>query len=158
MAEKFKKRKSDQGLKEKDIKKLIHLLDKIKHGIELLYYLLDNRRQDSFVVALFSASLDDFETVIRHEKRETDVLLEIDAPQNLYAILCQGTSIDGGYYFMNRMVGKLREKGARNIYCSEIEISGTNHSIEEVVFRLLNMYQRIKAEKADGEISFHSLR
>ena len=158
MAEKPRKRKSDQGVKEADIKKLIHLLDHIERGIDLLYYLLDNKRQDAFVIALLSAGRIDLHTHIRHEKRDTDVLFEIDPSKNLYAILCQGTEVDGGYYFMQRLVKTIKEAGGTEVYCSEIEVTNTHHPIQEIAFRLLNMYQRVKAKKADGEISFHTLR
>ncbi len=158
MATKPKHRKSDKGIRETDIKKLIHLLDKIGQGIELLYYLLDNKRQDTFVVTLFSAEMDDLKAFITHEKRKTDALFTIDKSENLYALLCQGTSVDGGYYFMNRLIKSIQKKGAKDVYCSEIEVPNTDHSIQEIAFRLLNMYHRAKTKKADGEISFYTLR
>jgi len=153
-----RQRKSDQGLNEKDIKRLIHLLDTLERGIELLYYLLDNNRQKAFVVSLLSADSIDLEAKIRYVKRDTDVLFCVDSSENLYALLSQGTEVDGGYYFMKRIVDTVKEEGATNIYCSEIEISNTHHPIQEIIFRLLNMYQRAKAKKADGEISFHTLK
>ena len=155
---KHKHRKSDYGVKEKHIKQLIHLLDKIERGIELLYYLLDHQRQHAFVVALLSARHPDLKALIQQEKRDTDVLFEIDPDHNLYVLLCQGTSVDGGYYFMNRLVESIQEQGAKDIYCSEIEVPNTNHPVQEIVFRLLNMYQRVKTKKEDGKISFYSLR
>jgi len=158
MAETSRQRKSDQGLHESDIKRLIHLLDTLERGIELLYYLLDNNRQDAFVVSLLSADTIDLESSIRHVKRDTDVLFSVDPSENLYAILSQGTEVDGGYYFMKRLVNTIKEEGASQIYCSEIEVNNTNHPIQEIAFRLLNMYQRAKARDADGEISFHALR
>ena len=152
------RRRKNSGVRESDIKKLIHLLDTIERGIELLYYLLDNKRQKSFVVALLSANNIDLDAHIQHQKRDTDVLFEIDRSENRFAILCQGTEVDGGYYFMQRLVKTIEEKGGTEVYCSEIEVTDTTHPIQEIAFRLLNMYQRVKAQKADGEISFHSLK
>ncbi len=146
-----------EGIKEAALKQVIALLDKLEQGIGILYYLMENGKGKAFVTALISADNIDLMAHIRHQKRSTDLLFEIDRDQHLYALLCQGTGVDGGYYFIKRLVKTIRERGGKNIYCSEVDVQNTRHPIQEIIFRLLNMYHRAKAEKADGEISFHSL-
>jgi ASC-1-like (ASCH) protein len=145
------------GIREVAFKKVIRLLDELERGINILYYLMENGKEKSFVVALISAEDIELKEHIIQQKRDTDLLFEIEKEQNQYALLCQDTELDGGYYFIKRLVKTIQEKGGRDIYCSELNIQSTEHSIEEIVFRLLNMYSRVKAEKADGKINFHSL-
>ncbi len=144
------------GIKESDFKKLIKLLDKLQYGIGVLYYLMDHNKKGAFTIALISANNIKLKKHISNNKRSTDILIKID--KNFYALLCQDTEVDGGYYFMQRLVKTIQEAGGKDIYCAEIEIKNTDHKIQEIIFRLLNMYQRTKAKKADGEISFYALR
>jgi hypothetical protein len=145
------------GIKEGAFMKAVSLLDALQRGIEILYYLMENGKESSFVVALISANNIDLKSHIIEQKRQTDILFEIDKEDNQYALLCQGTEVDGGYYFIKRLLETIKEKGGTDIYCSEIDVPNTHHPIQEIIFRLLNMYSRAKAEKADGKISFHSL-
>lgn len=144
-----------EGIKETDFKKLIKMLDKLQHGVGVLYYLMDHNKKGTFTIALISASDIKLKKHISKSKRDTDILIKID--KKLYALLCQDTEVDGGYYFVQRLVKTIKEAGGKDIYCAEIEIKNTKHQIQEIIFRLLNMYQRAKANKADGEIRFYAL-
>jgi hypothetical protein len=146
------------GIKEKDFKKLILLLDKLQHGIGVLYYLMDNGKKGTFTISLISASDIELKKHISDIKRDTDTLIKIDKSSNLYAIISQETEVDGGYYFMQRLINLIKEKNGTDIYCAEIAIKNTEHRAQEIIFRLLNMYQRAKAKKEDGEISYYALR
>jgi len=157
---KEKRKQQKPGIAENDFDRLVSLTDKLRSGIDLLYYLLDNRKTDAFVAALISAESIDLEKQIRKQKRKTDILYkvyEVDASQNLYALLCQGTGVDGGYYFIQRLIEAIRERGGKDVYCSELEINNSRHSISEITLRLLDMYRRARNEKADGEIKYHAL-
>jgi hypothetical protein len=147
----------NEGIKDAAFKQLIRLLDELKNGIEILYYLMDSGKGKSFVTALISADGIDLTAEIIEQKRETDLLFEIDHENNLYAILCQSTEVDGGYYFIKRLVESVQKKGGKNVYCSEVNVKNTDHPIQEIAFRLLNMYSRVKAQKSDGEISYYAL-
>jgi len=155
--EEQRKKKQQYGISEKAFKQLTALLEKLGHSMEVLYYLMENNREKSFVAALISADDIDLETLITRQKRATDILFEINKEKNLYALLCQGTEVDGGYYFVKRLIETIQKEGGKNVYCSEIDVQNTAHPIQEIVFRLLNMYNRVKTEKADGKISFYSL-
>ncbi len=157
MENKRNKHKTD-GIKEGVFQQLLRLLDAIGQGIGVLYYLMESGKGKSFVVALLSADEINLKAEIMEQKRETDLLFEIDKEKNLYALLCQGTEVDGGYYFIRRLVESVQKKGGKNIYCSEVDVRNTDHPVQEIAFRLLNMYGRVKAEKADGEISFYALK
>ena len=153
-----KRQKEEHGIKEVSFKKLVKLLTAIEHGVNLMHYLIEHNREEAYVIALISAEKIDLPIEIRAQKRDTDILFEVDVEKNLYAILCQGTQVDGGYYFIQRLVTKLQEAGAENIYCSELEVSNTQHPVQELAFRLLNMYQHNQKHRLDGEINFRSLK
>ncbi len=155
-----KRKHQKPGIAENDFDRLVALTDKLRSGIDLLYYLLDNRKTDAFVAALISAESVDLEGLIRNQKRKTDILYkvyEVDASENLYALLCQGTGVDGGYYFIQRLIKMIREEGGDHIYCSELEINNSHHPIPEITLRLLDMYRRARDEDADGEVKYHAL-
>ena len=158
MTETNKRKNEEHGIKEGNFKRLVQLLTAIEHGVNLMHYLIEHNREEAYVLALISAEEIALDEAIRQEKRNTDILFEVDPDRNLYAILCQGTQVDGGYYFIQRLVGKLQEQGAKEIYCSELEISNAQHPVQELAFRLLNMYQHNKKNRLDGEINFRSLR
>ncbi len=153
-----KRKNEEHGIKEVSFKRLVKLLTAIEHGVNLMHYLIEHNREEAYVLALISAEGINLPAEIRKQKRDTDILFEVDAKQNLYTILCQGTQVDGGYYFIQRLITKLQEAGADNIYCSELEVSNTQHPVQELAFRLLNMYQRNKENRLDGEINFRSLK
>ena len=155
--EERRKKKERNAIEEHHFNRLVRLLERLRNGIELLYYLLDHYHGDAFVVALISAREIDLVDHIQMQKRKTDILYEIDASENLYALLCQGTGVDGGYYFIQRLVQTLQERGGKSIYCSELEISSSRYPIFEIVSRLDKMYQRAREHNADGEISFYAL-
>ena len=152
-----RKNKQQFGITEKVFKQLTNLLDQLGNSIELLYYLMNINQEKSFVAALISADEIDLEAMIMQQKRKTDILFEIDKKKNLYALLCQDTRLEGGYYFIKRLVETAQKEGGKNVYCSEVDVPNTHHPIHEIIFRLLNMYNRVKSEKADGKISFYSL-
>jgi len=153
-----KRKNEEHGIEEVGFKRLIKLLGAIEHGVNLMHYLIENNREKAYVLALISAEKVDLPAAIQQQKRKTDILLEVDAEKNLYALLCQGTQVDGGYYFIRRLVDALQETGASNIYCSELEITDARHPVQELAFRLLNMYQHNKKHQLDGEINFRSLK
>ncbi len=158
MADTDKRQNGSNAIKERDFKKLINLVDKLHHGIGLLYYLMDSGKKETFTVSLISASDIKLGKHIRSKKRDTDTLIKIDKKNNLYAIICQDTEVDGGYYFMQRLVKTIKEEGGSDVFCAEVAVRNTQHKIQEIIFRLLNMYQRTKALKEDGEISYYALR
>jgi hypothetical protein len=158
MSESNKRQNEKSGIKEKDFKRLIRLLDKLQHGVEILYYLINSGRGGTFTVSLISASNIKLKKHISQKKRSTDILIKIEKKSGLYALICQDTEVDGGYYFMQRLVKTIHEQGGTDIYCAEVGIKNTDHKIQEIIFRLLNMYQRTVAQKEDGEISYYALR
>ena len=96
-------------------------------------------------------------TLLEKEKRDTDILFEIDKEDSLYALVCQDTKIDGGYYFAERLLHHMQLDKAKDIYCTDLEIRTTNHEIKFVILKLIETYMQSKQEGKNNEIVFKSL-
>ena len=155
------RRRGNQKIRfnEDEIKLALDLLEKLEKTIELLYYFMKRQEKKSFVIVLLSADKTEIglEILLKREKRNTDLLFEINKENNLYAVVCQETELDGGYRFAERLVRSIVWGEGSDIYCSELEIGTTNYPIKEVIFKLIETYMNAKQSEREGEIVFHSL-
>jgi len=140
-----------------DISLAATMVDKLASTIDIMYYLMERGEERAFVIMLVSAENIDVETLLEKEKRNTDILFEIDKEASLYAIICQDTKIDGGYHFAERVVRNMLLHKSEDIYCAELEVRTTAHNIKYVVFKLIETYIKAKQNKKEGEIIFKSL-
>jgi len=152
-----RRRKKNLRFSESDIKLALTVLERLEKPLELLYYLMKREHERPFVIMLLSARKVELEKLIELEKRDTDLLFEIDKDHALYALICQETKIDGGYRFAERFHRTLESENAENIYSVEIEVGSTRYEIKEVVFKLIETYMKAISEEREGEIIFHSL-
>ena len=140
-----------------DISLAAKMVEKLTTTIDVIYYLMDRREEEAFVVMLVSAKDVDLKTLLEKEKRNSDILFEIDKETSLYAIICQGTKIDGGYYFGERLLRTLTLQEAKNIYCVELEVKSTVHNIKYIIFKLIEIYLKTKHDKKEGKLIFKTL-
>ena len=140
-----------------DISLATKMIDQMANTIDILYYLMDRGEERSFVVMLVSAQNIDLKTLLIKEKRNTDILFDVDEEASLYAIICQDTKIDGGYHFAERMLRSIISNKGEDIYCTELEVRSTSHNIKYVVFKLIETFIKAKQDKKDGEIIFNTL-
>jgi hypothetical protein len=141
-----------------DISTAAILLDKMSTTIDILYYLMGRGEQKAFVIIMLSADNINLDQLLTNEKRNTDILFEIDKEKSLYTIICQDTKVYGGYHFAERIMHKIIEQNATNIYLTELEIRTTEHDIRYIIFKLLETFIKIKSEKRDKEIIYSSLK
>ncbi len=140
-----------------DISLAAKMLDKLSTTIDIMYYLMDRREERSFVVMLVTAQNIDVKTLLIKEKRNTDILFEIDEEASLYTIICQDTKIDGGYHFADRVLRSMILNKGEDIYCTELEVRTTTYNIKYVIFKLIETFIKSKQEKKQGEIVFKTL-
>jgi hypothetical protein len=152
-----KARRADLAFNENALKLAVGMIDKLTTSIEVLYYLLDHRRLNSFVLILVSAEDIDTHTVIEKEKRDTDLLFCLGEEHNAHALLCQETKVDGGYMFADRIVRRLSEEKGSDIYCTLLEVRTTNYKIKDIIFRALETYLKAKQEGNEAEIVVKTL-
>jgi len=141
-----------------DIALAASMIDKMKTTIDILYYLMDRGEERSFVVMLVSANNIALKELLEKEKRNTDILFEIDKEKSLYAIVCQDTKVDGGYRFAQRVVRNLTLEKAEEIYCIEVEVRITTYDIKYIIFKLIESYIKTKQNKKTGDIIFSTIQ
>ncbi len=140
-----------------DISLAAKMVDKLSTTIDIMYYLMNRREEQAFVIMLVSAQNIDLKTLLTKEKRNTDILFEIDEEASLYTIICQNTKIDGGYYFAERVLRSMIVAKGEDIYCTQLEVRTTVHNIKYVILKLIETFIQSKQDKKQGEIVFRTL-
>jgi hypothetical protein len=151
------RRKGNLRFSGNDIVLTSELFEKLMRPIDIVYYLMDHQVEETFVLLLIQAEEIALESLLDSEKRETDILFEIDEKQSVYAMLCQDTKVDGGYRFAERIIKKITEVGGKDIYCSELEVRSTSYAMKTVILKLVETFIRAKKEGRSGEIIYKSL-
>jgi len=140
-----------------DIALAAKMLDTLSNTIDIVYYLMDRGDERSFVVMLVSAENIDVQALLAEQKRDTDILFEIDEESSVYAVICQDTKIDGGYHFAERLLRHMKSGDAEEVYCTELEVRTTTHNIKYVIFKVLETFIQSKVDGKSGEVIFKSL-
>ena len=140
-----------------DITMVATMLEKMSSTIDIMFFLMERKEENNFVAMLVSAQSIDLKDLIEKEKRDTDIMFEIDAEEPLYAIICQDTKIDGGYHFSERLVRNAVTSGGEQVYCTDLEVRTTSHKIKYIIYRLMELYLQTKQAKKHGEIVFKTL-
>lgn len=141
----------------KEIQLATKMLDTLQTTIDIVYYLMEHEEEQTFVLMLISAKELDLGTLLDYEKRDTDILFEIDKEDSLYVMLCQDTKVDGGYHFAERIIQNIQSNNGSEIYCTELEIRSTHYSPKHVILKLLETFIKSKQENQSDEIVFRSL-
>lgn len=148
-----------EGLKfnGKEIQLAVQMLDKLETTIDIIYYLMEHENQQAFVLMLLTAKDVDLGTLLEKEKRETDILLEVDKEESLYVMLCQDTKVDGGYRFAERLIRNIELDKGTDIYCTEVEVRATHYTPKQVILKLLETFVKSELSNKSDEIVFRSL-
>jgi hypothetical protein len=141
----------------KELQLAVKMLDELKTIIDIIYYLMENENQQAFVIMLLTAKDVDLSMLLDKEKRETDILFEIDKEESLYVMLCQDTKVDGGYRFAERLIRNIELDKGTDIYCTEVEVRGTHYTPKQVILKLLETFVKSKVSNKSNEIVFRSL-
>jgi len=140
-----------------DIVLAAKMLDSLSTTIEFVYYLMNRGEERSFVLMLVNAEGIDVYKILEKEKRNTDILFEIDKEQSVYAVICQDTKIDGGYRFGERVMQHLKKSEAKEPYCMELEVRNTTHDIKYIIFKAMETYLQSKKDNTHSQIVYKSI-
>ncbi|MCF6244668.1 MAG: hypothetical protein L3J43_06490 [Sulfurovum sp.] len=147
------RRKSDSiAFHEDEVKLAKNAMDKLRTTIEFFYYLMDYREKDSFTMIMISAEDLLLRVPLKKWKRQSDVLIEIDRELNVYVLISQSTDSDGGKRFAEILLSNIDMNGGEGTYCVETDITSTEHSIQEVIFKIVEKYISIKQEKKSDKV------
>lgn len=153
----YENRKKSLRFNGKEIQLAAKMLESLQTTIDIVYYLMEHEDEQTFVLMLVSAREMDLGTLLENEKRDTDILFEIDKEDALYVMLCQDTKVDGGYHFAQRIIRNIQAEKGKDIYCTELEIRSRNYSPKQVILKLLEIFVKSKQSKQSDEIVFRSL-
>jgi len=141
----------------KEIVLAVKMIEDLEKTIEVIYHLMEHEGVETFVLIMLSADNIDMATLLEDEKRDTDILFEIDKEEQIYVMLCQDTKVDGGYHFLERVIQDILAQKGENVYCSEVEVRSTHHQVRNVIFKLLETFMKIKSDKQKNKIVYTSL-
>lgn len=140
-----------------EIMMALKLVESMETVVELMFHLMENEGSESFVLMLLSANKIDVHKIANEQKRKTDMLFEVNASENLYAMLCQDTQVDGGYHFGQRLIKTMKEADGQEIYCCALEVRSTRVVPKSIFFKLIEMFIKSQEEHRVDEVIYKSL-
>ncbi len=133
------------------------ILEKIERPLRLLYTLLDSSSEETFTIMMLSEPDTELAGIIRKHKRTTDLLFEIGSGENLSLVICQDTSIDGSYYFMNRLSKEIINAGGKRLTSVMVQVVHCGYTAEQIALKLLDVYTQAKADNISLAGTYHIL-
>jgi hypothetical protein len=144
---------------EQTLKLGIRLYEKGELPLELFYHMLSLRRLNSFSVIMIQAVMEDFGTFLKDHKRKSDLLFKLDASKGIYAIFCQETQVDGGYYFLQRLAKDITEKEAVDLRACIVGVESTKYPIHDLLFIILDSFVKVRdAEEKEDKIHYRTIK
>ena len=127
--------------------------------LELLYHLMSANRLHSFSIIVIQTVMKDFGSFLKKHKRKTDLLFKLDSGKGIYALFCQETQVDGGYYFLQRLSAKIEEEGVTDIRAAIVGVESTQYPIRDLMFIVLDSFVKVQmAEEEEEKIFYRTVR
>ena len=142
---------------EKEILLARNMIIELEDALDLMFYLMNHSAENSYVLMLITAEDIDLKKILEKEKRNTDIVFDIDKAECVCAMICQETKVDGGYRFAERIIRNIRLDQGKDIYCSEIEVRTSKYSSKDIIFRVLDGFVKARQAEKSGEIVFKSV-
>ena len=136
----------------------IRLYEKGEIPLTLLYHLLKSKRLNSFSAVMIQSDMEDFGVFLKEQKRKTDLLFDIEAGENIYVMFCQETKVDGGFYFVRRLVKELEESGKGKIKAAIIAVESAKYPIRDLMFIILDTYIKVVKNDEVEDVLFRTIR
>jgi hypothetical protein len=150
-------KKNEFTFNEKEVEIATEMQKELTPVVDMLLYMLD-KTQTKFTIIIIKADYDELYQFILNAKRDTDILKVIDHKYNIYSIVCQDTTVDGGYMFANRLVTTLtKDKDVKDITCVALEVRTNRYDVRDVIYKAFQLYINARHKSALGEIKYHSL-
>jgi len=150
-------RKNDLRYTAKEITLAVDMVKELENTIDMMFYLMNNSAGNNFVLMLIRADNIELKELLEKEKRDTDIVYEIDKDDSVCAMICQETKVDGGYRFAERIIRNINLDEGANIYCAELEVRTTKYSSKDIIFRIVDAFVKARQTEKTGEIIFKSI-
>jgi len=148
---------TDIAFHEDEVKLAKKMMDTLRTTMEFLYYLVDHRNKTSFTMILISTEGLKLDTLLQKWKRQTDILFEIDKVNNVYVLICQSTDREGGKKYAEILLSNIHMNGGNSTYCVASELQTTGHTIQEVIFKMVEKYMLARQDKDENQVFFTKL-
>lgn len=137
----------------------IKVLNIMESSIKLMRFIneKENKSEKAFLIILISAKNIDLKNLLDKEKRDTDLLFEIDKSKSIYALLCMNTKLDGGYVFGERIFRTIKLDGGDEIFCVEVDVRSKDYEIDKILFETVDTYLNAKKENRIDEMIFKTI-
>lgn len=100
----------------------VKLYDKSDKFLSLFNKILQKGDIKSYSIILTVSKYEEFKDFLANNKRRSDLLLEIDKEQNIYALICPDTELEGSFYFYKRISEKLYKISEYNMFASVLSL------------------------------------
>jgi len=151
---KERRHNNDPAFPEEEVKLAKMMIDDLKTTIEFFHYLMKHKQKSSLTMILISADDLKLDHLLQKWKRKTDILFELDKTNNVYVLICQSTDKDGGKQFAEILMSNIRVYSEEPTYCVISGPKAMSYPIQEVIFRMVEKYIRIKEEKSADQVFF----
>ena len=105
-----------------------------------------------FSVVFLEAESENIEELLKEEKRFSDILIRIDACYNRYVLVCLDTKVQGGFFFAQRLMRRLKTVFAKSIYMVVTDIRSCEFKPAQIACALTDAMAKAKTEKREGEV------
>jgi hypothetical protein len=126
--------------------------------LDLLYHLMKSKRLQTFSAVMVRSDMEAFGEFLQQEKRKTDLLYPIIPEENIYALFCQETQVDGGYYFIQRLAKLIEERGADDIHAAIVGVESTKYPVKDLMFIILDTFIRATALDTRENIIYRTVK
>jgi len=150
-------RKNNLRYTAEDIILAVNMVKELENTIDIMFYLMNSSADNTFVLMLITADNIELKKLLEKEKRDTDIVYDIDKDERICAMICQETKVDGGYRFAERIIRNINLDKGENIYCAELEVRTTKYSSKDIIFRIVDVFVKARQSEKSGEIIFKSI-
>ncbi len=134
------------------------LNESVRGLIEVLFRHYCEKNFEPFSIILLDGMAEKIETILREEKRSTDILVKIDGMENRYALVCLETKVEGGFFFAQRLMRRFKTAFVEDIYMVVADIRDDDYDAMEILCTISDMMEETKKKKKKGEVILHSFR
>ena len=154
------KRKNHAGISfwETEIMLARTMLDALRTTVEFLYYMMEHRSKAPFSMILITS--DRFQSIseLQQMKRGSDLLFELDKERGTYVIICQATDQIGAEQYADILLSGIRaNRSIGDIYCVLTTLTSTRHSLQDVIFKMVETYIHARKIGRSGEVIVSNL-
>ena len=125
------------------------------------FMFLKRERGINFTYILMNSGIADFKDFLIREKRDTDVVIELQNNSDVNLVICQETDGDGANIFAKRIIEKLmEEKDSVGSFASILTVDTAHAENRTIIFSLVEDYLTVLKQPKEwrgGQMTFKTI-